>query len=101
MRRRLALVTEAYEQNVAYKIDSHVPLPPLITPSRYPVAHLEVGQSFFHACKKDEQQKYQMKITASASNYAMRKGGRTDRPRYSVRQVTEKGKTGVRCWRVS
>lgn len=63
-------------------------------PEKYPLAAMDVGDSFFYACAKSE---------------ATRVGGNilhcarlrwTDR-QYSYRQVTEKDRTGVRVWRLS
>lgn len=66
------------------KIDKGIPIPPSNTGSRYPFAHMEVGDSFFAETR-------QSKMTAAARNWGVR---------LKRKFVTRKESNGTRVWRI-
>ncbi|XWN29940.1 MAG: hypothetical protein ROR55_20960 [Devosia sp.] len=65
--------------------------------SRYPLAELDVGQSFFVASDPPEMQgQHQRRMSALVVGHSRRNGGK-----FATRRVTEDGVPGVRVWRVA
>jgi hypothetical protein len=73
---------------IAYEIEDDVPLPELSRASKYPFAHMKVGQSFFVKGDADAC------MTVRNSAYAHAK-------RYGKKFSCHSEKGGVRIWRTA
>jgi hypothetical protein len=73
-----------------FKIDSDIPLPARQgRPCIYPWSQLGVGDSFFHPDPKPS-------FAMAAYHWAKTRG-----LKFKTAKVEEKGKTGIRVWRIS
>lgn len=73
----------------AFVIDNNIPVPPLPTraSSKFPLALLEVGDSFLHAVENDRN-----RLASAAHQYGVRHG-----KKFTVRRV----EGGFRVWRIA
>jgi hypothetical protein len=80
------------------KIDKGIPTPEYIhgggrRKNKYPFEKMEVGDSFFCKCKKEDAQKTQATLKNSSQ--------RLPEMRFTTKFVVERGRgSGVRIWRV-
>ena len=79
------------------KIDRAVPQPPR---KRYPIAKLEVGESFFVAVDTDENPRALVNQQAALGTCARQVVRRHEGRKFTTRRVVEGGKRGIRLWRV-
>lgn len=82
-----------------FKIEKNVPPPPSRGRHNYPWDKMQPGESFFVECEDPaERKRLSSRMSASASNFAMSMP--LDDRKFTVRQVDDGDRVGVRAWRI-
>lgn len=88
-----------------YKIDKNLPIPPRPRrkrTSKYPIADMEIGDSFFVPTGPFKAaQDSKMKSIRTRLHYLRNEKRIEPHARFEHRVVTEDGRTGVRVWRIA